>query len=53
MARRVKMLGLLNGQERTVTALCSLVDKAGWKLIAVHHNTPSMVRFQRAIAVPI
>ncbi|KAH9042198.1 S-adenosyl-L-methionine-dependent methyltransferase [Lactarius pseudohatsudake] len=46
------MLGLLNGQVRTITALRSLLDEAGWKLIAVHHDGPSVVRFQKAIAVP-
>jgi len=46
------MLGLLNGQVRTITALRSLLDQAGWKLIAVHHDAPSVARFQKAIAVP-
>ncbi|KAF8259745.1 S-adenosyl-L-methionine-dependent methyltransferase [Lactarius quietus] len=46
------MMGLFNGKERTVTDLRSLLDKAGWRLIAAHHDPPSMVRFQRAIAVP-
>ncbi|KAH9007907.1 O-methyltransferase [Lactarius hengduanensis] len=46
------MLGLFNGQERTITGLRSLLDQAGWKLIAVHHDAPSVVRMQKAIAVP-
>ncbi|KAI9450109.1 S-adenosyl-L-methionine-dependent methyltransferase [Lactarius psammicola] len=46
------MLGLFNGQERTITALRSLLDQTGWKLIAVHHDAPSVARFQKAIAVP-
>lgn len=46
------MLGLFNGQERTITALRSLLDEAGWNLVAVHHDTPSVARFQKAIAVP-
>jgi hypothetical protein len=46
------MLGLFNGQERTITAMRSLLDQAGWKLIAVHHDTPSVARFQKAIAIP-
>ncbi|KAH9054228.1 S-adenosyl-L-methionine-dependent methyltransferase [Lactarius vividus] len=46
------MLGLLNGQERTITALRSLLYQAGWKLIAVHHDAPSVARFQKSIAVP-
>ncbi|KAH9033355.1 S-adenosyl-L-methionine-dependent methyltransferase [Lactarius pseudohatsudake] len=46
------VLGLLNGQERTTTALRSLLHQAGWKLIAVHHDTSSVARFQKSIAVP-
>ncbi|KAF8262641.1 S-adenosyl-L-methionine-dependent methyltransferase [Lactarius quietus] len=46
------MLGLFNGQERTITALRSLLDQAGWKLIAVHYDVPSVMRYQKAIAVP-
>ncbi|KAH9012303.1 S-adenosyl-L-methionine-dependent methyltransferase [Lactarius hengduanensis] len=46
------MLGCFNGQERTITALRSLLDQAGWKLIAVHHDAPSVARFQKSIAVP-
>ncbi|KAH9024032.1 O-methyltransferase [Lactarius deliciosus] len=46
------MLGLFNGQERTITGLRSLLDQAGWKLVAVHHDAPSVVRMQKAIAVP-
>jgi hypothetical protein len=51
-ATDVMMLGLFNGQERTITALRSLLDQAGWKLIAVHYDAPSVARFQKAIAVP-
>ncbi|KAH9033352.1 S-adenosyl-L-methionine-dependent methyltransferase [Lactarius pseudohatsudake] len=46
------MLGFFNGQERTITALRNLLDQAGWKLIAVHHDAPSVARFQKSIAVP-
>ncbi|KAH9167779.1 S-adenosyl-L-methionine-dependent methyltransferase [Lactarius sanguifluus] len=46
------MLGFFNGQERTITALRSLLHQAGWKLIAVHHDVPSVARFQKSIAVP-
>ncbi|KAI9450108.1 S-adenosyl-L-methionine-dependent methyltransferase [Lactarius psammicola] len=46
------MLGLFNGQERTTTALRNLLNQAGWKLIAVHHDAPSVARFQKSIAVP-
>ncbi|KAH8978094.1 S-adenosyl-L-methionine-dependent methyltransferase [Lactarius hatsudake] len=46
------MLGILNGQERTITALRSLLHQAGWKLIAVHHDAPSVARFQKSTAVP-
>jgi hypothetical protein len=46
------MLGFVNGQERTITALRSLLDQTGWKPIAVHHDAPSVARFQKVIAVP-
>jgi len=46
------MLGLFNGQERTITVLRNLLDQTGWKLIAVHHDAPSVVRLQKAVAVP-
>ncbi|KAH9054233.1 S-adenosyl-L-methionine-dependent methyltransferase [Lactarius vividus] len=46
------MLGFFNGQERTITALRSLLDQAGWKLIAVHHDAPAVARFQKSIAIP-
>ena len=46
------MMGFFNGQGRTITYLRDLLDHAGWKLIAVHHDTPTMMRFQKAIAVP-
>ncbi len=43
---------LLNGKERTITDLRDLLHQAGWKLIAVHHDMPTMIRHQKAIAVP-
>ena len=46
-------MGNHNGQERTVTNLRDLLNQAGWKLTAVHHDAPSVIRFQKAIAVPI
>jgi hypothetical protein len=54
MAMRVADVGSVQRplQERTVTDLRSLLDKAGWRLIGVHHDAPSIVRFQRAITVP-
>jgi hypothetical protein len=46
-------MSLFNGQERTVTYLRDLLYKAGWKLVAVHYDKPSVRRYQKAIAVPI
>jgi hypothetical protein len=46
------MLGFLNGQERTLMALRSLFDQAGWNLIAVHHETSAVVMSQKVVAVP-
>ncbi len=46
------MLGLFNGQERTVTALRSLLDEAGWKLVAVHYDAESAPKFLKTVAVP-
>jgi len=48
----ILMMELNNGQERTVTYLRDLLDQSGWKLIFVHHDAPSAMRFQKAIAVP-
>ena len=45
------MLGLFNGQERTITVLRNLLDQTGWKLIAVHHDAPSVARYQKAVAI--
>ena len=50
--RGTKMMGFLNGQERTITYLRDLLDQAGWRLISVHHDKPTAIRFQKAIAVP-
>ena len=46
------MMGMLNGKERTVTHLRELLDQAGWKLIAVSYDSPSIQSLQKAIAVP-
>jgi hypothetical protein len=50
---RQQMLCNHNGQERTITNLRDLLDQSGWKLIAVHHDAPSVIRFQKSIAVPV
>jgi hypothetical protein len=50
---RQKMMGLFNGQERTITYLRDLLNTAGWKLISVHYDKPSARRYQKAVAVPI
>jgi hypothetical protein len=44
-----QMLGLFNGQERTITALRSVLAQAGWKLIATHHDASSVAMFQKVI----
>jgi len=46
------MMCLVNGEERTITALRSLLDKAGWKLVAVHRGSLSVASFQKVVAVP-
>jgi hypothetical protein len=53
LAPSPKMMSFYNGKERTITYLRDLLNQAGWKLIAVHHDPPSVVRFQKVIAVPI
>jgi hypothetical protein len=50
-ASDVMMMGLFNGQERTITALRSLLAQAGWKLIAAHHDASSVATFQKVTAV--
>jgi len=47
------MMGLFNGQERTITYLRDLLNQAGWKLIAVHYDKPSARRYQKLVSVPI
>ena len=47
------MMGLFNGQERTITYLRDLLDKGGWKLISVRCDKPSARSYQKAIAIPI
>jgi len=46
------MMTLHNGQERSVTYLRGLLSQAGWKLVAVHHDAPSVVRLHKVAAVP-
>lgn len=46
------MMSFFNGKERTITDLRDLLHQAGWKLIAVYHDTPTTIRYQKAIAVP-
>ena len=48
-----KMMVFLNGQERRITYYGDLLRQAGWKLSAVHYGPPSVVRFQKVVAVPI
>ena len=47
-----KMLSLFNGQERTITHFRELLDRAGWKLSAVHYDSLSASRYQKVVAVP-
>ena len=46
------MMGYFNGQERTVTYIRDLLAQAGWKVIAVHYDTPAAIRYQKAVAIP-
>ena len=48
-----KLLGFLNGQERPLTYFRDLLKQAGWKLSSVHCDAPSVLRFQKVVAVPI
>ncbi|KAF8498100.1 S-adenosyl-L-methionine-dependent methyltransferase [Russula emetica] len=48
----IMMLSLFNGQERTITHFRDLLDRAGWKLTAVHYDSLSVRRFQKVVAVP-
>ena len=43
----------MNGQERTITQFRDLLNRAGWKLNAVHYDSLSVMRFQKVVAVPI
>jgi hypothetical protein len=46
-------MGYFNGQERTITYFRDLLKQAGWRLSAVQYDTPSVVRFQKVVAIPI
>ena len=48
-----KMMGYFNGQERTITYYRDLLRQAGWKIIAVHYDAASVIRFQKVVAIPI
>jgi hypothetical protein len=47
------MMCFFNGQERSVTYLRDLFAQSGWKLVAVHYDTPTAIWYQKAVAVPI
>ena len=47
-----KMMNLLNGEERTITHFRDLLNRAGWKLTAVHYDSLSTQRHQKVVAVP-
>lgn len=46
-----QMMGLLNGQERTLSSFSELLQKAGWKIIRVH-AVPGSV-FKQVVAQPV
>jgi hypothetical protein len=46
------MMGFLNGQERSVTYLRDLFVQSGWKLVAVHYDTPTAIWYQKVVAAP-
>ena len=48
-----KMMVFFNGLERTITHYRDLLKQAAWKLETVHYDTPSVMRFQKVVAVPI
>ncbi|KAF8498128.1 O-methyltransferase, partial [Russula emetica] len=41
-----------DGQERTITHLRDLLNRAGWKLTAVHYDLLSVRRCQKVVAIP-
>jgi len=49
----MQMMVFFNGLERTITHYRDLLKQAGWKLEAVHYDAPSVIRFQKVVAVPI
>ncbi|KAJ6471347.1 S-adenosyl-L-methionine-dependent methyltransferase [Mycena sanguinolenta] len=48
----LNMLGLLNGQERTVSQLKELLAEAGWKLVEIYYGDPFAASQSKAISVP-
>jgi hypothetical protein len=49
----LKMMSLLNGQERTVLQLKALMKQGGWNLVEVYHSNPFAVGQSKAIGIPI
>jgi hypothetical protein len=47
------MMSFFNGKERTITYLRDLLKETGWKLTAVYYDRPSVIRYQKVIAVPV
>ncbi|KAF7367113.1 S-adenosyl-L-methionine-dependent methyltransferase [Mycena sanguinolenta] len=48
----INMLGLVNGQERTVLQLKELLAEARWKLVEIYYGNPFAAGQSKAIAVP-
>ncbi|KAI0308500.1 hypothetical protein OF83DRAFT_1180741 [Amylostereum chailletii] len=48
----VEMMGMTGGWERTLTQFRTLLQKAGWKVVRVHHGLPFVLSHQKVIAVP-
>jgi len=46
------MMCYFNGQEHTVSYFRDLLNQAGWKLSAVHHETASVIGLHKVVAVP-
>ena len=46
-----QMMASLNGQERTITEMRSLLEETGWKLVAIHLGSSSAFSVDKVIAV--
>jgi hypothetical protein len=49
----LQMMGVIGGQERTLTQFRHILAAAGWKVVCVDYGAPFILSNQKVIAVPM